>query len=48
MIVYGASDPKRGYLNNSKSALSSKTSILGPIMEQECGSLLKSFFADKR
>ena len=47
-IVYGAADPKRGYLNNSKSALNSKTSVLGPIMEEECSILLKTFFADKR
>ncbi|MDD3272555.1 MAG: nucleoside deaminase [Bacteroidales bacterium] len=47
-IVYGASDPKRGYSLFTPSLLHPKTTITGGIMEKECSSLIKEFFKLKR
>jgi tRNA(adenine34) deaminase len=47
-VVYGASDPKRGYRQNGGNILHPKTSIIGGIMEMECSELLKDFFKTKR
>lgn len=46
-IVFGASDPQRGY-RNSGVQLHPKTEVKSGIMENECGSLLKRFFIEKR
>ena len=48
MIVYGASDPKRGFLKTSKEILHPKTKLIGGIMENECSELVKEFFRKKR
>lgn len=47
-VVYGASDPKRGFLMVEKSILHPKSFILGGIMGEACGNLLKNFFLRKR
>ena len=47
-IVFGANDPKKGFRNKSTNVLHRKTTIIGPIMEMECSSIIKSFFSDKR
>lgn len=47
-IVYGASDPKRGYKKYAPDALHPKTQIIGGILENECSLLIKEFFAAKR
>ncbi len=47
-IVYGASDEKRGFSWLAKSVLHPKTKVLGGIMAEECGSIIKDFFAKKR
>ena len=50
-IVYGASDPKRGFTkfcHNSLSPLHPKTIVTKGILEQECGELMKDFFKSKR
>lgn len=47
-IVYGASDPRRGYSKNSLSAIHPKTIVKSGVLENECSQLLKSFFEDKR
>ena len=53
-IVYGASDPKKGYsifqnsLENGVKILHPKTEVLGGVLEAECADLLKKFFAKKR
>jgi tRNA(adenine34) deaminase len=47
-IVYGASDPKRGYSLVKHNLLHPKTVILGGILEKECMDLIKDFFKDKR
>ena len=47
-IVFGANDPKKGFRNKSTNVLHRKTTIIGPIMEMECSSIIKSFFSEKR
>ena len=53
-IVFGAFDEKRGYLRiASQSAdhtgfIHPKTEIVGGVLEQECGQILKDFFSSKR
>lgn len=47
-IVFGASDLKNGYQEVSKSILHPKTQVVGGILEQECASLLTTFFREKR
>ncbi|MUP44935.1 nucleoside deaminase [Gramella sp. BOM4] len=46
-IVFGASDPQRGYRKNGVE-LHPKTKVVSGIMEEECGDLLKRFFIEKR
>ena len=46
-IVFGASDPKRGY-QIMGTQLHPKTEVVSGILEQECGQLLKRFFIEKR
>ena len=47
-IVYGSSDPKRGFRKIAPNALHPKTEILGGILETECGELMQEFFKNKR
>lgn len=47
-IVYGASDPKRGFSLYSPSLLHPKTVVEKGILEEECSSLVKNFFKSKR
>jgi tRNA(adenine34) deaminase len=47
-IVFGASDPKRGYRSKSDNALHPKSKYIEGIMEQECAQILKDFFGSKR
>lgn len=47
-IVFGAHDPKRGYLRLEKNILHPKTIIEGGLLEAESAALLKSFFQAKR
>ncbi len=47
-IVFGAFDSKKGYSNISASILHPKTNVKKGILEQECSSLLTSFFQEKR
>ena len=46
-IVYGASEPERGF-TNLKTKLHPKTKIIGGVLENESVSLLKRFFIEKR
>ena len=46
-IVYGASEPKRGFVN-LKTQLHPKTKVVSGVLEEECGQLLKRFFIQKR
>lgn len=47
-IVYGAKDEKRGYSEFSPSILHPKTIITSGVMEEECATLLKDFFKQRR
>jgi len=47
-IVFGAKDEKKGYSLFSPNILHNKTSIISGILEEECASLLKEFFRQKR
>ena len=46
-IVYGASEPERGFVN-LKTTLHPKTKVVAGILENECSQLLKRFFIEKR
>jgi len=47
-IVYGASDPKRGYKLVEKNLLHPKTIVESGVLEKECAALLTTFFKGKR
>ena len=47
-IVFGAHDPKRGFLRLQQDILHPKTEFSGGLLEEECSELLKSFFQKKR
>lgn len=47
-IVYGASDPKRGYSLFSPSLLHPKTQVTGGVLEEECSTIVKEYFRTKR
>ena len=47
-IVYGASDPRRGYALFAPKALHPKTQVQGGVLQDEALQLLKDFFSKKR
>lgn len=47
-LVYGASDPKRGYSLFTPSLLHQKTEVISGICKEECGELVSGFFRAKR
>ncbi len=51
-IVYGASDEKRGFkcwgAGASKQLVHPKTAVSSGVLQEECKSLIQSFFASKR
>lgn len=47
-VVYGASDPKRGFSMFSPSLMHPKTEVVSGILSEECGELVTSFFKNKR
>lgn len=50
-IVYGTSDPKRGffsYYNLMRSPLHPKTEVQGGVLEEECKELMQTFFKKLR
>ena len=47
-LVYGASDPKRGYTVFAPNALHPKTEVTAGVMAEECGELVTNFFRNKR
>jgi tRNA(adenine34) deaminase len=48
VLVYGASDPKRGFSLFSPTLLHPKTEVLSGIMEGESSSIVKEFFKNRR
>ncbi|MCR5050522.1 MAG: nucleoside deaminase [Paludibacteraceae bacterium] len=47
-IVYGASDPKRGFATFAPRAFHPKANITSGVLESECRSLIQEFFKKKR
>lgn len=47
-IVYGASDPKKGFSTLNASVLHPKTSVKKGVLEKECSQLLNVFFQKRR
>ena len=47
-VVYGAPDPKRGYTTFAPRALHPKCQVSSGILEEECSTILQSFFQSKR
>ncbi len=47
-IVYGASDPKRGFSTFSNNMLHPRTVLSAGVLREECEALMKNFFAKLR
>ncbi len=47
-VIYGAGDDKRGFMRIGKSILHPKTKLEFGILHEECSSLVKRFFENKR
>lgn len=47
-VVYGATDPKRGFRRFAPDALHPRTTIQGGILEEECAALMREFFQKRR
>lgn len=47
-LVYGASDPKRGYTTLQAPMLHPKTQVTAGVLADECGALMTNFFRQKR
>ncbi len=47
-LVFGASDPKKGYTLIKHNILHPKTLVISGVMAQECSEILKQFFNKKR
>jgi len=47
-IVYGAKEEKRGFTKINQNLLHPKTLLTGGILAEECGSLMTTFFVNKR
>ncbi len=47
-VVYGCSDPKRGFSLFSPSLMHPKTEVIGGVLAEECGNLVSNFFKAKR
>jgi tRNA(adenine34) deaminase len=47
-VVFGASDPKRGFMLLGTRLLHPKTKISSGILEKECSEIMKTYFESKR
>ena len=47
-IVYGASDPKRGFSVFAPNALHPRTEVTKGVLAEECANLMKDFFQRRR
>lgn len=47
-LVYGASDPKRGYTTLQAPMLHPRTQVTAGVLANECGALMTDFFRQKR
>lgn len=46
-IVFGASDPQRGF-QHFQTKLHPKTKVIGGVLKKECSGIINKFFAEKR
>ena len=47
-VVYGAADDKRGFRRFAAQALHPKTEVVEGVLADECATLMRDFFADRR
>lgn len=47
-IVYGASDPKRGFSRFTPSLMHPKSEVISGVLADECGRIVSDFFRNKR
>jgi tRNA(adenine34) deaminase len=47
-VVYGARDEKRGCLKHSPTLFHPRTEVIGGVLEDKCGEIMKQFFQRKR
>ena len=47
-IVYGAGDSRRGYTTFTQNPFHPKATVTKGVMEEECASLMKTFFTQRR
>ncbi len=47
-VVYGASDPKRGFTNHKQAMLHPKTEIKVGVLAEACSQILQQFFKERR
>ena len=47
-VVYGAADPKRGCSAFTDRAYHPRTEVVGGVLAESCGRLMKEFFAERR
>lgn len=47
-LVYGANDEKRGFQRFAPKALHPKTVVVSGVLQDECATLMKNFFKEKR
>lgn len=47
-VVYGASDPKRGFTLFSPSLMHPKTQVVSGVMADECSAIVTEFFRNRR
>ena len=47
-VVYGASDPKRGFSMFSPSLMHPKTEVVSGVLSDECSAIVTEFFRNKR
>jgi tRNA(adenine34) deaminase len=47
-VVYGASDPKRGFSQFTPSLTHPKTKVVSGVLAEECGNIVSEFFRNKR
>ena len=47
-VVYGAPDDKRGYHTQCETPFHKRTQVTGGVLEDDCATLMRTFFAAKR
>ena len=47
-VVYGTADDKRGFRRYASQALHPKTEVVEGVLADECATLMRDFFADRR